>query len=72
MKHTQIKNPNQKHSHLLSTFSELTLEQTALLLDCILYATVDTKYIDGNDTLNELKDALSATLALGVIYQEAR
>ena len=71
MKHKQIEKPNRTHSHLLSTFSELKIEQVALLLDCVMYATVDTGYIE-SDAVNEIKDALSATLALGVIYQEAR
>ena len=70
MKHKQIEKPNRTHSHLLSTFSELKIEQVAVLLDCVLYATVDTGYIE-SDAVNEIKDALSATLALGVIYQEA-
>ena len=57
------------HTKLLRIFSNLTLEETALLLDCVMHATVDTGYIE-NDTVNQLKDALSASLALGVIYQE--
>ena len=70
MKSKALALPESTHNQLTNTFSRLTLEETALLLDCVLYATADTGYIE-NDTVNQLKDALSASLALGVIYQEA-
>jgi hypothetical protein len=57
------------HERLLVTFSELSPLQVALLLDCVMYATTDTGYIDGNDDLNALKEGLSASLAMHVVHK---
>ena len=59
------------HTVMVDAFSQLTPLQVALLLDCVVHVTVRTGYIDGNDDLEAIKDALSDSLALHVIYKGA-
>jgi len=63
------KSKNRPHELLIHSLSELEPNQIALLLDCVIYATTETGYIDNSD-LDKIKDALSHTLAMKVIYDE--